>query len=65
LFGLVFCIVMYPSSIKSFFMQIMEYRIFWAHHIHKWFSDSTLFARRSLFAFHRKIVVDTLTFVVS
>jgi membrane associated rhomboid family serine protease len=28
LFGLVFCVVMYPSSIKSFFMQIMEYRIF-------------------------------------
>jgi len=27
LFGLVFCVVMYPSSIKSFFEQIMEWRI--------------------------------------
>jgi len=28
LFGIVFCIVMYPPSIKNFFLQIMEWRIF-------------------------------------
>lgn len=28
LFGLVFCIVMYPPSLKNFFLQIMEWRMF-------------------------------------
>ena len=28
LFGLVFCIIMYPPSLKNFFLQIMEWRMF-------------------------------------